>query len=81
MNSGSALRTQEIAQSRILVEKVIRRLKTYNILTGELALNMVIHADDIITVVCSAVCNMKVMQQCRNGDKSTGRYIRSYYKR
>ena len=59
MNSGNVLKTQEIAQLRILVEQVIRRLKTYRILSGELPLNMVVHADNIMTV-CSAVCNMKV---------------------
>ena len=59
MVSANVLRTKHIAQLRILVEQVIRRLKTYRILSEELPLNMVSLIDDVI-IVCSAVCNMKV---------------------
>ena len=58
MPSGNVLKTKEIAQLRILVEQVIRRLKTFRILTQEIPLNMISHVDDIM-VLCSAVSNMK----------------------
>ena len=58
MLSVNVLKTKEIAQLRILDEQVIRRLKTYRILSQELPLNMISHVDDIM-VLCSAVSNMK----------------------
>ena len=51
MLSGQVLKTKEIAQPRILVEQVIRRLKCL-----ELPLNG--HSGDIL-VTCSAVVNIK----------------------
>ena len=56
--SGQVLKTKEIAQLRILVEQVIRRLKCYRILSQEMPLDIVSNVDDILTV-CSAVVNMK----------------------
>ena len=58
MSSGQVLKTKEIAQLRILVEQVIRRLKCYRMLSQELPLTLVSHIDDIL-VICSAVTNMK----------------------
>ena len=58
MLSGQVLKTKEIAQLRILVEQVIRRLKCFRILSQELPLNLIGYIDDIL-VTCSAVVNMK----------------------
>ena len=58
MLSDQVLKTKEIAQLRILVEQVIRRLKCYRMLSQELPLNLISHIDDIL-VICSAVVNMK----------------------
>ena len=55
MMSGQVLKTKEIAQLRILVEQVIRRLKCYRILSQEMPLDIVSNVDDILTV-CSADC-------------------------
>ena len=52
MMSGQVLKTKEIAQLRILVEQVIRRLKCYRILSQEMPLDIVSYVDDILTV-CS----------------------------
>ena len=51
MLSGQVLKTKEIAQLRILVEQVIRRLKCFRILSQELPLNLIGHIDDIL-VTC-----------------------------
>ena len=59
MFSGDVLRTQEIAQLRILVEQVIRRLKTFCILSQVLRISMMSHVEDIVTLA-AAVCNKKV---------------------
>ena len=58
MLPGQVLRTKEIAQLRILVEQVIRRLKCFRILSPELPPNLIGHIDDIL-VTCSAVVNVK----------------------
>ena len=58
MLSGQVLKTKEIAQPRILVEQVIRRVKYFRILSQELPLNLIGRIDDIL-VTCSAVVNMK----------------------
>ena len=58
MLSGQVLKTKEIAQLRILVEQVIRRLKCFRILTQELPIEFIRHIDDIL-VICSSVVNMK----------------------
>ena len=58
MLSGQVFKTKQIAQLRILVEQVIRRLKCYRILSQELTLDLVSHVDDAL-VICSAIVNMK----------------------
>ena len=50
--------TKQIAQVRILVEQVIRRLKCFRILSQELPISLIHHIDDIL-VICSALINMK----------------------
>ena len=59
MPSDSVRKTKKIANHRILIEQVIRRLKTFKILSNELAISIVPHINDIL-VVCSALCNLKV---------------------
>ena len=56
-------KTKPIANQRILVEQVIRRLKTFRILQTELPITLVPSADDII-VVCAALCNLKKPIYC-----------------
>ena len=56
MTPADVIKTSSIAKVRILVEQVIRRIKTFRILGGELSINMLSHADDIL-VVCCALCN------------------------
>lgn len=58
MSSAAILKTKKIANLRILVEQVIRRLKTFRILKYEVPLTLVGHIDDIVTV-CAALCNLK----------------------
>ena len=59
MFSGDVLRTQEIAQLRILVEQVIRRLKSFRVFSQELPISMIRHVDDMI-ICAAAACNMKI---------------------
>jgi len=58
MTSSCVSKTKNIANRRILVEQVIRRLKTLRILANELPLTLVTHIDDI-AVVCAALSNLK----------------------
>jgi hypothetical protein len=57
MNQKQVVDTKEIARLRILVEQVIRRIRTFNILSHELPINLIRHADDIASI-CSAVSNL-----------------------
>ena len=57
MSQRKVINTKEIARLRILVEQVIRRIRSFNILLHELPINMIYHADDI-TTICCAVANM-----------------------
>ena len=47
-----------IAKVRILAEQVIRRMKTFHILSNKLPISMRSSIDDILTV-CAALCNFK----------------------
>lgn len=58
MSSENVHVTKTIANHRILIEQVIRRLKTFRILSSEVSIQMISHIDDIVTV-CAAICNMK----------------------
>jgi len=46
-------KTKQIANHRILIEQVIRRLKTFRVLANEIPLSLIGHDDD---VVCVCVC-------------------------
>lgn len=58
MTPAEVSKTSSIAKVRILVDQVIRRLKTFRILATELPISMLGHVDDIL-IVCSALCNFK----------------------
>lgn len=58
MAPAEVSKTSAIAKVRILVEQVIRRLKTFRIIANELPITMLGHVDDIL-MVCSALCNFK----------------------
>ncbi|XP_065675752.1 uncharacterized protein LOC136091960 [Hydra vulgaris] len=50
-------KTKQIANLRILVEQVIRQLKTFKILANELPIKLISSIDDIV-LICSALCNL-----------------------
>ena len=58
MGHVEVAKTNRIAKLRILVEQVIRRLKSFRIISGELPISMIPHIDDIL-VICGALSNMK----------------------
>ena len=51
-------KTSAIAKVRILVEQIIRTIKTFNILANELPMSMLENVDDIM-LICAALCNCK----------------------
>ena len=51
--------TSKIAKLRILVEQVIRRVKTFQILANEVPISMLPHLNDIL-IVCCGLSNLKV---------------------
>ena len=50
-------KTSDIAKVRILVEQVIRRMKTFRIIGNELPVSLLPHINDIL-IVCSALSNI-----------------------
>ena len=58
MTPAEVKKTSSVAKVRILVEQVIRRLKTFRILATEMNIPTLSHVDDMLTV-CSALCNFK----------------------
>ena len=58
MTSAAVRKTKNIANSRILIEQVIRRLKTFRIIQGELPITLIPQTDDILTV-CSGISNLR----------------------
>ena len=51
--------TSKVAKLRILVEQVIRRVKTFKFLSQEVPISMLSHVKDIL-VVCCGLSNLKV---------------------
>ena len=51
-------KTSAIAKPRILVEQVIKRIKTFKILAAQMSISMLQNVDDIV-LVCAAICNFK----------------------
>ena len=58
MSSSCVSKTKRIANHRILIEQVIRRLKTFRILANEIPLSLIGHVDQI-TTVCAALSNLR----------------------
>ncbi|XP_065679784.1 uncharacterized protein LOC136094110 [Hydra vulgaris] len=50
-------KTSSIAKIRILVEQIIGRLKTFHLISNELPLTLLPHANNIL-IVCAAITNM-----------------------
>lgn len=51
-------KTSQVAKVRILVEQVIRRVKTFRIIANELPLTLLPHLHDIL-IICAALANLK----------------------
>ena len=73
MTTLQVSKTKRIANLRIIVEQVIRRMKTFRILQHELPISLIPHVDDLL-VMCSSAkhekTNNKVgvsveIQQCK----------------
>ena len=58
MLSKAVQKTSSIAKMRILVEQVIREMKTFRVLSQELTISVILQINDII-IVCSALTNLK----------------------
>jgi hypothetical protein len=58
MTIANVQKTKMIAKLRILIEQVIRRMKTFRILKFEIPISMLPNLDKIVRV-CGALCNLK----------------------
>ena len=58
MTADAVRKTKRIANHRILIEQIIRRIKTFRILANEIPISLVNHIDDMV-VVCCALSNLK----------------------
>ena len=58
MSKEQVKNTSRIANARIYVEQVMKRLKDYRILTNEIPVTLISLADDIVKV-CAALSNLK----------------------
>ena len=50
-------KTKRVANLRILVEQVIRQIKTFRILLQEFAISLLSSIDDIV-IICCTLCNL-----------------------
>ena len=58
MTPAEVSKTSATAKVRILVEQIIRRIKTFKILANELSMSMLENVDDIM-LISAALCNFK----------------------
>ena len=58
MGNEEVSKTNRIAKLRILVEQVIRRMKSFRILSTEVPISVIPTIDDIL-IICAALTNMK----------------------
>ncbi len=58
MTPDEVKKTSDIAKTRILVEQVIRRIKTFQILANEVPISLLRNLNDIM-IVCSAISNLR----------------------
>ncbi len=59
MTSENVKKTMEVANLRILIEQVIRRIKTFRILKNEIPITLVPHLEKMV-IVCAAITNLWV---------------------
>ena len=57
MVPSELIKTKKIANTRILVEQVIRQVKTFKMLVNELPVSLIRHID--LLVICCALVNLK----------------------
>ena len=57
MPKKDVMKTKDIANRRIRVEQVIRRIKSFNMLKYEVPITL-IHSLDDIFIICCALCNL-----------------------
>lgn len=57
MSEADVLKTQDVANTRIHVERAIGQLKDFSILVHQMPISLIPLADDII-VVCAALHNL-----------------------
>ena len=58
MTASEVSKTSAIAKVRIIVKQVIRKIKTFKVLTTELSISLLWNVDDIV-LVRAAICNFK----------------------
>ena len=58
MTPAEVSKASATAKVRILVEQIIRRIKTFKILANELSMSMLENVDDIM-LISAALCNFK----------------------
>ena len=58
MTPAEVSKTSATVKVRILVEQIIRRIKTFKILANELSMSMLENVDDIM-LISAALCNFK----------------------
>ena len=58
MTEKKSLKTKEIANLRIHVDRAINCIKTFKILKAVMPISMIQHSDDILRL-CAALCNVK----------------------
>ena len=56
MTPSEVSKTSAIAKVRILLEQVIRRIKTFKVLATEMSISVLENVNDIVSV-CTAICN------------------------
>ena len=57
MTSENVKRTSEVANLRILIEQVIRRIKTFRMLKNEIPITLLPHLEKMV-IVCAAITNL-----------------------
>lgn len=59
MSTSAVNKTKRVANLRIIVEQVIRRLKTFKIMKFEMPVTLIPNMDKIVRV-CAALCNLRL---------------------